>query len=255
MIVFHSDLDNTLIYSYKHEIGKEKRCVEIYQGREISYMTRASYELLKRVRDKILFVPTTTRTREQYERIDMGGAVPEYALVCNGGVLLTDGGEDEGWYQESLRLVADCQKEFERAREYLKTDRHICFEIRNIRELFLFTKSSEPEETVGKLRARLRGELVDVFSNGQKVYVVPGKLNKGTAVERFREKIHPDFVIAAGDSEFDIPMLAAADLGMAPGALAEKYTVSDRVICADKTRVFSDTILKYIWEELECRRV
>ena len=38
MIVFYSDLDNTLIYSYRREIGGKKRCVEVYQGREISFM-------------------------------------------------------------------------------------------------------------------------------------------------------------------------------------------------------------------------
>ncbi len=35
MIVFYSDLDNTLIYSYRREIGGKKRCVEVYQGRDI----------------------------------------------------------------------------------------------------------------------------------------------------------------------------------------------------------------------------
>ena len=47
MKIFMSDLDNTLIYSYKHEIGEEKTCVEIYQDREISYMTNRSCELLE----------------------------------------------------------------------------------------------------------------------------------------------------------------------------------------------------------------
>ena len=43
MILFFCDLDNTLIYSYKHEIGSKKRCVELYQGREISFMTEQTY--------------------------------------------------------------------------------------------------------------------------------------------------------------------------------------------------------------------
>ncbi len=250
MIVFHSDLDNTLIYSYKHEIGEKKRCVEVYQGREISFMTESSYELLKRIRDKVLFVPTTTRTREQYERIDMGIVPPRYALVCNGGVLIVDGREEEDWYQESLRLTAESRKELRKAEAYLAVDKHICFEIRNIRELFLFTKSKASEETIRELKARLDLSLVDVFSNKEKVYVIPRKLNKGTAVERFRKRVRAHTVAAAGDSEFDIPMLCVSDLGFAPESLAETHKFSDRVIIADKKRVFSDTILEYIWEEL-----
>lgn len=44
-----TDLDNTLIYSYKHELGNEKKNVELYQGREISFITEKTYELLKKV--------------------------------------------------------------------------------------------------------------------------------------------------------------------------------------------------------------
>ena len=43
-------------------------------------------------------------------------------------------------------------------------------------------------------------------------YVVPQTLNKGTAVDRLREKLKPEFVIAAGDSTFDIPMLSTAEM-------------------------------------------
>ena len=52
MILFHCDLDNTLIYSYKHEIKTKKRCVEIYQGREVSFMTEATCRLLNKVKNK-----------------------------------------------------------------------------------------------------------------------------------------------------------------------------------------------------------
>ena len=86
MQIVHTDLDNTLIYSYKHEIGGPKTCVEIYQGREISFMTETSHRLLGQLCSKpgVLVVPTTTRTLEQYQRINLGIGVPEYALVCNG---------------------------------------------------------------------------------------------------------------------------------------------------------------------------
>ena len=29
MIIFNTDIDNTMIYSYRHDIGKEKICAEI----------------------------------------------------------------------------------------------------------------------------------------------------------------------------------------------------------------------------------
>lgn len=64
------DMDNTIIYSYKHDIGEKKLNVELYNGREISFISERTYSLLKEVNDKMLIVPTSTRTEEQYRRIN-----------------------------------------------------------------------------------------------------------------------------------------------------------------------------------------
>ncbi len=172
-MVFYSDLDNTLIYSYKRKIGEEKRCVEVYQGREVSFMTERSWRLLRKVSQKALFVPVTTRSVEQYHRVDLGIGTPSYALACNGGVLLADGQKDLAWYGESRKIVSGCQGELHRAKEALQRDGNRSFEIRDIERLFLFTKSASPEQTVRDLQNVLDHQLVDVFSNGVKVYVVP----------------------------------------------------------------------------------
>lgn len=258
MVVFFSDLDNTLIYSYRHDIGKKKRCVEIYQGREVSFVTDDTYELLREVKERMLFVPVTTRTIEQYERIDLKIGAITYALVCNGGVLLKDGQEDISWYEESLELVSDCRDELCRAEIMMVVDENRDFEVRNIRNLFLFTKSSKPIQSAEALKQRLDGRRVEVFSNGVKVYVVPKALNKGAAVRRLRnklcaEKLNAETVIAAGDSEFDIPMLTEADISFAPGELANVHQIGKKVITIPKTRIFSEEVLKYIIKESQMR--
>ena len=140
MIAFHTDLDNTLIYSYKHDIGPQKRNVELYQGREISCITEETYHLLQLVKNEMLIVPTTTRTLEQYQRIDLGIGPFPYALVCNGGVLLVNGVPDEAWYQDSLHLVSDSREEMNLAMELLEREPRRKFELRYIEKLFIFTK-------------------------------------------------------------------------------------------------------------------
>lgn len=244
MIAFHSDMDNTMIFSYKHDIGTAKRCVEIYQGREVSFLTEKTYRMLKELPPEVALIPTTTRTVEQYRRIDLGLGEPQYALVCNGGVLLADGQEEEAWYRESLELTAECREELARAERILREDADRSFEVRNIRELFLFTKSGRPEVSAGKLREKLNMDKMDVFTNGVKVYAVPKRLNKGEAVRRFRERFHPERVIAAGDSAFDIPMLAEADIGFAPETLGREYPLGGRVRLIDETGVFSEKVLE-----------
>ena len=48
MKILCTDLDNTIIYSYKHDIGNEKMNVELYKEREISFISNHTFELLKR---------------------------------------------------------------------------------------------------------------------------------------------------------------------------------------------------------------
>ena len=244
MVVLHTDLDNTIIYSYKHDIGPAKRNVEWYQGREISFITEKTYELLQQVNKEMLIVPTTTRTIEQYRRIGLGiGAFP-YALVCNGGILLVNGRSDESWYQESLRMIAGSETELKKAIHMLGKDPRRKFELRFIEQLFVFTKCSEPKAVVDDLRGALDTGLADVFHNSEKVYVVPRALNKGRSIQRFREFIHADFVIAAGDSEFDISMLREADVGLAPYGFMEQFDINFEVMEMNGQEVFSESLLE-----------
>lgn len=243
MKVFFSDIDNTLIYSYRHDIGQQKQCVEIYQGREISFMTNKSYQALHKICESYTFVPTTTRTIEQYKRIDFGIEVPEYALVCNGGILLKHGISDRAWYEESLKQIEGAEDSLDKAAYHLERDEHISFEIRNIHNLFLFTKSDDVNATVTTLMSELDTEQVDILSNGSKVYVVPKELNKGNALLRLKKKLGAKISIAAGDSEFDVPMLAAADMAMAPDGLRDKIRQAHNVTFVPEHMLFSEEVL------------
>ena len=79
--------------------------------------------------------------------------------------------------------------------------------MRYIEELFVFTKCKEVEKVIQDLKKLLKEEPVEVFSNGEKLYVLPVTLSKGNAVKRLKAYLEPDCVIAAGDSEFDKSMV------------------------------------------------
>lgn len=247
MILFHSDLDNTLIYSYKRDIGKAKRCVEIYNGREASFMTEKTFQLLKKAADKVMIVPTTTRTVEQYERISLGIGVPRYALTCNGGILLVNGQRDREWYHQSVKLVEECFHELCRAVDILEKDKNRNFEVRFIEELFVFTKSDKPEITMQRLKERIDLTKIDIFQNGIKIYVVPKVLSKGNAVKRLQKMINPEYIISAGDSEFDLSMLACADLAVVPEKLAQKYFIREDKVVVKSECIYAEGLLEYIW--------
>ena len=103
MDILFTDLDNTLIYSKKTDI-KKRISVEVYKGEDNSFMSKYSYELLKKLHEKLLIVPVTTRTSIQYERINLS-IVPKYVLCANGGQLLKDGASDDEWYLKSLEII------------------------------------------------------------------------------------------------------------------------------------------------------
>ncbi len=257
-VVFFTDLDNTLIYSYKRELGQERIGVETYQGRTISYMTPAAVRMLEEIREQILVVPVTTRTVEQYERIDLG-FVPEYALVCNGGVLLERGVEVISWRDESLELVGGSEETLRHGRECLESDENRCFPVRSVGGLFLFTKSRRPEESAVRVQRALGDDKTEVFQNGQKVYVVPREINKGRACERLKKKLDglaapgagtsmPYYTIGAGDSAFDVPMLEAADFPISPDGLYRPKEPGSGAVWKEKERggVFSEFVLEQV---------
>ena len=251
MAIFFTDLDNTLIYSRRHEIGTEKMCVELYQGREVSFVTVKTWELLKQLIQKMLLIPVTTRTEEQYGRIDLKIGVPQYALVCNGGVLLEQGEEDLGWHRESLEDIADCREQLTRAQRLMEQGQNRNFEVRNIRQLFLFSKSEAPGASVAYLKKGLDLERVQVFENGAKVYVVPRNLNKGRAVRRLWQRMQesgkkPGKILAAGDSAFDVSMLQCADVPFAPRELMQSFKLPQRTVTGDQGEIFSEFVLERV---------
>ena len=243
MKILCTDLDNTIIYSYKHDIGNEKMNVELYKEREISFISNHTYELLKKVKEEFLIIPTSTRTKEQYDRIDLKIGTFKYALVCNGSVLLVDGKKDKDWYEESLRLAKPSNLEVKKALEYLENDKRRTFELRHIEDLFVFTKCDEAETVVNELREYLDKSLVNVFNNKEKVYVLPTSLSKGKAIERLRKYLKVEFIIAAGDSEFDISMVEAADVGLVPHGFKAEFNIKSDICEMGKEGLFSERLL------------
>ena len=244
MKILCTDLDNTIIYSYKHDIGNEKMNVELYKEREISFISNHTYELLKKVKEEFLIIPTSTRTKEQYNRIDLKIGIFKYALVCNGSVLLVDGKKDKDWYEESLRLAKPSNLEVKKALEYLENDKRRTFELRYIEDLFVFTKCDEAETVVNELREYLDKNLVNVFNNKEKVYVLPTSLSKGKAIERLRKYLKVEFIIAAGDSEFDISMVEAADVGLVPYGFKSEFNIKSDIYEMGKEGLFSEQLLR-----------
>ena len=92
MVVF-SDLDRSIIYSKKFLKEDDQLDIEIYKGENISYISKDTVELIKKIKNDSHFIPATTRTIEQIKRINFKkyGLDFKYVITSNGGNILIDG--------------------------------------------------------------------------------------------------------------------------------------------------------------------
>ncbi|WP_206502247.1 HAD family hydrolase [Streptomyces chrestomyceticus] len=224
-----SDLDRTLIYSaaaldlaVPDAEAPRLLCVEVYEHRPLSYMTETAAELLAALADATTFVPTTTRTREQYGRIHLPGPAPRFAICANGGHLLVDGESDQDWQRAvAARLSAECATLDEVRAHLLRTaDPAWLLKERVAEDLFAYLvveRSLLPQTWVKELAewADARGWTVSL--QGRKVYAVPKPLTKSAAVAEVVRRTGASQVLAAGDSLLDADLLLAAGRGWRPG--------------------------------------
>ena len=216
------DLDRTLIYSAA-AMGTDPppvRCVERFGGVDASFMTVTAADLLRTLRRRSDFVPTTTRTREQYARISLPGRPARYAIVANGGHLLDGGVADLDWHRAVLARLTDCAPLAE-AHDRLR--RHAgdpwLRRERIAEDLFCYA-IVDRELLPPAVLAELTGWYADrgwVLSlQGGKLYCVPRPLTKSAAAAEVARRTGADVVLAAGDSLLDTDLLEYADVAVRP---------------------------------------
>lgn len=224
-----SDLDRTLIYSaaalqltVPDALAPRLLCVEVYQRKPLSYMTEAAAALLTELADNAVFVPTTTRTREQYGRIRLPGPAPRYAICANGGHLLVDGESDRDWQRVvATRLADECAPLAEvRAHLLAAADPAWLLKERVAEDLFAYLvveRSLLPDGWPRELSAWAETKGWTVSLQGRKIYAVPKPLTKSAAVRELVRRTGAERVLAAGDSLLDADLLLAADHAWRPG--------------------------------------
>ncbi|MEV5909440.1 HAD family hydrolase [Streptomyces sp. WAC 01325] len=228
-VLVASDLDRTLIYSaaalaltMPDARAPRLLCVEVHESRPLSYMTETAAQLLTDLGDAAVFVPTTTRTRKQYQRINLPGPAPKYAICANGGHILVDGVADQDWsVRVAARLAEQCAPLAE-VQDHLMASASPAWvrKHRVAEDLFAYLvveRELLPEEWVKELAVWAENRGWTVSLQGRKIYAVPKPLTKSAAVREIARRTGADLTLAAGDSLLDADLLLAADQGWRPG--------------------------------------
>lgn len=234
-ILFASDLDNTLIFSYKH-CHPGDVCVEWLDGREQSFMTQRAYALLKDAASAMDFLPVTTRSVEQYRRIQLP-AEPKWTVTTNGGILLRDDVPDAAWLAWSQKLAEPYQAELRRLYQEL-TKRSWCLRRKMVDGLYLFAVC---EGNLADYAKEYHGcTPLTVEPSGRKLYFFPPGLDKGAALNRLSP---PE--ICAGDSALDVPMLRLAKTALVPNLELARLVGGENVRICPENMHFSEFVLEF----------
>ncbi|WP_337059565.1 hypothetical protein [Kineococcus sp. G2] len=228
-----SDLDQTLVFSERSAgCGTTGLVpVEEYDGRTISWVTPAAWELLGELVASGAFVPATTRTPEQYLRIRWPQHPPHLAVCANGGVLLVDGEPDEAWTAQVRRNLTGCAP-LERAHAAVAravAAAHAAVPgsaepaVRDVPGLFCYAVLRDGQRPalegalLGDLTVLLDGWGYAVSLQGRKLYAVPRPLTKSAAVAEVVRRGGFGGLVCAGDSLLDVDLLVAARAAVRPG--------------------------------------
>ena len=227
-MLFASDLDQTLIYSHRtlmsQEILKQIRPVEWLEDRYISYMTQNALNKLNEISNHMLFVPVTTRTKVQYQRINLHqyGILSQYAVTSNGGTIFNRGVEDEDWNQHIIAGRDHCLAAYDLVKKFEEMA-HPSWVIEGsgkmADDLFyycLIDREKIPLAELAAFKLWVNKNNWELSVQGRKLYLVPKNVNKKVAIQYIQETEGLKRVVAAGDSLLDLEMLKAADLAIAP---------------------------------------
>lgn len=213
MAVF-SDLDRSIIYSKRFlgENSKELE-IEVYKGENISYISRKTVNLIKKINKNSCFIPTTTRTIEQFKRIEFAkyGLNFKYAITSNGGNILINGEIDKDYkifIEKKLEQSLSIDDTIKLLQKYKSLDG--IKKIRKAEELFFYIVVDKEEFDLKSIEGFIReikGLNWDTYINGTKVYFVPSALKKSTAIKYICDKLNYKQTFAIGDSIMDKDML------------------------------------------------
>jgi hydroxymethylpyrimidine pyrophosphatase-like HAD family hydrolase len=268
-MIFASDLDQTLIYSenflskyHAADFNQKDQLtiIEYYQGKPLSYINNEVVHLLKQFSDRHYFIPVTTRTEEQFKRIDFSLLEIEtpYAVTTNGAKILIDGTVDECW-EEKIRHKLDesrfmIDEIFEVVNKAFTKEQISGVRVaENTFVYCLLNMDAITTENIEWIQKYFSDTEWNISLQGRKLYFMPDFISKGKALEYLCKKLGEPQFIAAGDSLLDLSLLQTANMAYVPGhgEIFERalYNHDRFLLCKEKGVNASKEIMRNVMEK------
>lgn len=213
-----SDIDGTVVFSGVP--APSRVSVEEYSSGRHGQMTSAAHAGWGRLARSGRLVVATTRTRDQFLRLRLDGAI-RLAVVSNGFRVLVDGVEDDAWtVRVRRRLLASAAP----PDDVIPRVHRLVGEHPGVRgttsDEVLVTLVSADAEVVATVRPVLDAELAGTgwvsAQSGRKLYVLPERLDKGSLVAELLTDHGLGSYLAGGDSQMDASLVTGGAAGIVP---------------------------------------
>lgn len=218
-MIYASDLDRTLIYSQSfinlHPTETELLLVD--KSKVDSFISKDVTSSLERVNnyEELKFIPVTSRSIDEYNRISIPNIRPEYVITTGGGKILHNGRLLQEW-EDVIQKEIDI-RDLEEIRTEIDKLESTNYQSKIIDGVYLFSKSSNIDLSKIELKQLgIKYPHYKFYIDKCKLYAIPRVFGKDTALTWLKHYLNEEFIIASGDSTFDIPMLNMADISIIP---------------------------------------
>ena len=219
-VLYATDMDRTIIFSKRfmeeYPPTSPYDVAETKDDRIISYISVPVKKKLNELcrHKNVQVIPVTTRSIDEFNRINIG-LNNKYAIVSNGGTILENGKPMKEWeeyiHKNGNRMSLMC------ALLDLGELKSVCRDVTIIDGKYLFTKTDDEERFDLEVQYLIEKYPSLTFTRQRKkIYVVPKSFSKAIALRWLQNKLGVDKLVASGDSELDLPMLAIADYAIIP---------------------------------------
>ena len=166
------------------------------------------------------------------------------AVTTNGGLLLRGSEPDAAWRDYSLKLAADYRGALSDLADRLAAiPAYAQCKHRLVDDLYLYMVCQDVAEAERCLADFTDFGDLQVRRGGRKVYFLLPHINKGAALQRLRS-LQPELkIIAAGDSELDVPMLDLADMALLPNDKLAALVHNPHKLVCPPNEYFSEFVL------------
>lgn len=244
-ILFACDLDQTLLHS-RHKYVPGDIPAEYYQGHPQTLISPEAFKRFQSLPPEVVFMPVTTRSELQYRRVFLiSSPTPQLAVFAHGARLLRYGKDDTAWSDLAQAMLAPATPEFEQGMRLLK--QLGATRILWTDGVYIQCHTENPVWVAQELQRLMQPALTEILWGDKKLFLMARAVNKGTAVRRLKQLSGADLLYAAGDSQFDVPMLAAADVALVP---REEIAAQVRAAGGRDVRVFEGDFSAAILREV-----